>query len=89
MELLKPSGKSYTSIQVDPSGILSKSDRERFHTLHRKHEDLFSPGIGCYNGYSGHFEHVINMSSALPPQRKGRVVYYNRHNKDALQLKCY
>ena len=89
VNLLKSSASPHMSIKVDPSGILSKSDREKFHNLHNKYKDTFSPGIGLYNGYSGHFEHVINMSSSLPPQRKGsQVPYYNRHNKDALQLKC-
>ena len=87
VSLPKPDDNPILSIKVDPSGILTESERNQFHKLHRKFNTLFSPGIGCYNGHSGHYEHIINMSGALPPQRRGRIPMYNRHNLDSLQMK--
>lgn len=82
------SGDSFLSaITVDPSGVLTKSQQGSFHHLHRKLSSVFSPGVGTYNGRSGHYEHVINMSSNLPPQRRGRVPMYNRVDLVTLQLK--
>ena len=48
---------------------------------------MFSSSLGCYNGHSGEFEHVINMGSSLPPQRKGRIPQYCKNNLDILQQK--
>ena len=76
------------SVTVDPSGILSKSQQESFRSINDKFSNVFSPGVGCYNGKSGPYEHVINMNSNLPPQRKGRVPMYNQKDLVSLQLKC-
>ena len=72
---------------MDPSNSLSKADQLRFHELHKKYESVFSSGVGCYNGYSGKFTHVINMSPDLPPQRRGRIPIYNRGDMGLLQEK--
>ena len=82
------SESAHMSVQVDPSGILTQSDRDKFHHLHKKYQSLFCSGIGRYNGKSGVFKHRINMSKALPPQRKGSVPMYNRKDLNALQVKC-
>ena len=78
---------SLSSIQVDPSNILSKIDQSRFRQLHKKYEEVFTGGVGCYNGYSGKFSHVINMSPDLPAQRRGRLPIYDHKNKEMLQRK--
>ena len=82
------SGESFlSSISVDPSGVMSKSEKGSFNRLHQKFSSVFSPGVGKYNGYSGHFKHIINMNHNLPPQRKGRIPMYNRNDLVSLQLK--
>lgn len=76
------------SIDVDPSNILTKSQREKFRKIHLEHDEVFSPQLGCYNGASGPFKHVITMGESLPPQRRGRNPMYNRSNLELLQAKC-
>ena len=75
------------SVSVDPSGILPKSHREGFNSLHQRFSSVFSPGVGCYNGHSGSYKHIINMNPNLPPQRV-RVPMYNRNDLVSLQAKC-
>ena len=72
---------------VDPKNVVSKEVREGFFQAHSRFRDVFSSTIGCYNGKSGDFKYRINMSSSLPPQRKGRVPLYNRSNLEELQRK--
>ena len=84
----KPDDSAFTQIQVDPSGMLTKAEKDKFKILHKKYNDVFSPGIGCYNQYSGSFTHKINMSNALPPQRKGCIPNYKPKDMDLLQQKC-
>ena len=74
-------------IIVDPSNIFSSEEKQMFSETNQKYPKVFSPSLGCYNGYSGKFEHKINMSSSLPPQRKGRIPMYNRSNLENLQAK--
>ena len=82
-----PEQKPAIVIDVDPTSQLSKSEKATFHSIHKEYEAVFSPGIGCYNHYSGKFEHQVNMSKNLPPQRKGRVPDYCREDKEILQGK--
>ena len=74
-------------ISVDPSNILNHDEKTMFHETNKKFSQVFSPSLGCYNGKSGKFQHIINMSASLPPQRKGRVPMYNRTNLELLQTK--
>ena len=84
-----PNENAYNLVEVDPSkSLLSKTEIVNFESLHLKFKDRFSPGIGCYNGHSGDFKHVITMSNALPPQRKGKIPMYNRKDLNTLQQKC-
>ena len=66
---------------------LTRSEKATFNKIHQEFSSVFSPGIGCYNGYSGAFEHYVNMSEDLPPQRKARVPDYSREDKEILQAK--
>ena len=84
----KMDDNAFSSVKVDPSNILSKADKEKFYVLHKQYNSIFSPGIGCYNQYSGPFKHKINISVALPPQRKGRIPFYKPKDMDLLQQKC-
>ena len=72
---------------VDPAQVLNDQDREEFKLVNRKHKEVFSATLGRYNGASGSFKHIINMSSSLPPQRKGKIPMYNRSNLEVLQGK--
>jgi hypothetical protein len=88
--VIKPteiSGPFSTSIEVDPAEVLSQNQREEFRSIHQELDSVFAPELGKYNGASGSFQHVINMGSSLPPQRKGRNPMYNRNNMEALQDK--
>ena len=80
-------GSFSSAVSVDPSCVLSTTVKQRFLDLNREFDDVFSPTIGLYNGYSGPFKHTINMSPSLPPQRKGRIPMYNRSNMVQLQEK--
>ena len=86
-----PSNKSnnpYSStVSIDPSNILSVAERNDFKNINQMYDDVFSDSIGCYNGASGPFTHIINMGPSLPPQRRGRVPLYNRSNLELLQDK--
>ena len=75
------------SVEIDPSGKLSPIMKNKFTDVLRKFDDIFSPSIGCYNGRSGKFTHVINMGQSLPPQRKGRIPLYKRTDLETLQHK--
>ena len=76
-----------SAIQVDPSNTLPPDVTAQFYSLHKEYDEVFSDTLGCYNGHSGEFCHIINMGASLPPQRKGRIPMYNRGNLEVLQLK--
>ena len=90
-----PDNKMYTAgkdnraaeVSVDPENVLSAEEKDLFHKVNQKYHEVFSSDLGAYNGHSGKFKHKINMSSSLPPQRKGRVPSYNRSNLEELQSK--
>ena len=84
---IKSTYNNLNTITVDPSQVLSIEERKMFHNSHKKYKSVFSPEIGCYNGYSGKFSHIINMSSKLPPSRKGRIPIYSRGDMQILQDK--
>ena len=67
-------------VSIDPSNILNAEEKQLFIETNKKFHQVFSSSLGRYNGKSGSFEHKINMSSSLPPQRKGHMPMYNRTN---------
>ena len=77
-----------TGIQLDPDNVLPLDIKSQFETLHNEFDHIFSPEFKGYNGASGSFQGVVNMGPVEPPQRKGRVPQYNRHNLLELQEKC-
>ena len=79
------SGPFSSSIEVDPSNILSAQQRDAFYKVNLEFDRVFAPELGRYNGASGPFKHVINTGSSLPPQRPGRNPQYSRGNKELLQ----
>lgn len=86
LNITQSPSKDTNLITIESS--LKQSDKNKFIETHEKYSKVFSSGIGLYNGNSGDYKHTINMSNALPLQRKGRVPMYNRHDLNALQLKC-
>ena len=74
-------------INLNEANNLSKVEKENFRELHGKYEPVFTPGIGCYNNYSGEFQHNVNISPNLPPQRRGRIPDYCKDDKELLQAK--
>ena len=85
----KPSKPLFYSeaIKLDPDHMLSDSDREKFQTLTREFDDVFSSDLPGYNGGLGNFKATINMGPVEPPQRKGRVPQYSRDKLVELQQK--
>ena len=76
------------NVSVDPAGILLSSQQcTMLKETNEKFKIVFDPSIGCYNGTSGTFVHKVNMSSSLPPQRRGRIPMYSRNNLELLQMK--
>ena len=82
-----PRESAYSQIDIEAASHMSKSERTSFNDIHKEFNSVFTPGIGCYNNYSGKFEHYVNISENLPPQRKGRVPDYSRGDKELLQQK--
>lgn len=76
-----------STVQVDPSGMLSKSLREKFMKVNQENDAVFSPKIGRYNGASGEFKHHVNMGPSLPPQHRSKIPMYNTKNQQLLQEK--
>ena len=75
------------TVCVDPGQMLKEDIRKGFSQINKVFSQVFSPHIGCYNGYSGRFNHVINMGPSLPPQRRGRIPLYSKNNLQTLQSK--
>ena len=75
----------YSTIDMESYTTLSKTEKTLFSNIHNEYKSVFTPGIGCYNNYSGKFSHQVNMSENLPPQRKGRVPDYSGNDKEELQ----
>ena len=74
-------------VAIDPSNILKPQEKLQFTSINQKYSKVFDSSLGCYNGKSGPFKMKINMSSSLPPQRRGRLPIYSRSNLEELQLK--
>jgi len=72
-------------IKVNPDNILDDSITKAFHQLHERFNSVFNPNFGVYNHAFGHFEAKVNMGPVKPPQRKGRLPFYNREKLVLLQ----
>ena len=86
----KPSKPLFYSdaIKLDPDHMLSDSDREKFQTLTREFDDVYSSDLPGYNhGGLSNFKATINMGPVEPPQRKGRVPQYSGAKLVELQQK--
>ena len=71
-------------ISINPDAVEDvKPFEQSFRDVHQRFDHVFSPSFPGYNGRAGPLKATVNVSEALPPQRKGRVPQYSR---DKLQL---
>ena len=71
------STKYLTQLKVDPDNILSQSEKEVFHQLHRQFAHLFTPQPGRYNGNWGYVENRLKFSTPPPPNSKTYIPNYS------------
>ena len=82
-----PSTKHSVNVTLNPNKFLPQDVRAKFTSLLDEYDHIFDPNIKGYNGAEGPFEARINMGPVEPPQRKGRLPQYARHQLLELQLK--
>ncbi|VDI67074.1 Hypothetical predicted protein [Mytilus galloprovincialis] len=74
-------------VRVDPDGLLQPCIKEKFKSLLRQYDNVFSPTFKGYNGAVGALEAKVNMGPVQPPQRKGRIPQYSKTQLVTLQEK--
>ena len=77
-EFTTSSSPPIESVQVDPDGLLSSSEKAAFISLLKEFQLVFDSRIPGYNGAAVPIEGVVNMGPVEPPQRKGRFPQYSR-----------
>ena len=88
-ESCKNKTSSYSgAVKLNPDGIMSKENEERFHKLLSTYDEVFGPVKSTYNGNSGPCHVQVNIGPNLPPQRKGRVPFYGDDGLKELQEYC-
>ena len=75
------------NVSLDLNNLLSRDIRAKFTSLLNECDHIFDPNIKGYNGAEGPFEAKVNMGPVEPPQRKGRLPQYARHQLLELQQK--
>ena len=75
------------NVSLDPNNLLPRNIRAKFTSLLNEYDHIFDPNIKGYNGAEGPFEAKVNMGPVEPPQRKGRLPQYARHQLLELQQK--
>ena len=75
------------AVKVNPDKVLSPSTEVLFKDTLSEYDSIFNPKISRYNGHSGPCSVEVNMGSYKPPQQKGRIPLYSKHNLDELQKK--
>ena len=72
-------GVSYLSeTKVDPDGIMTTAEREKFKELLRKYDEVIDPAPGKYNGAYGESNTLINFVGTPPPIEKVYTPNYSR-----------
>ncbi|KAL9978907.1 hypothetical protein ACROYT_G016491 [Oculina patagonica] len=85
--ILQTSTKLSSNVCLDPENLLPRDIRAKFTSLLDEYDHVFDPNIKGYNGSAGPFEARVNMGPVEPPQRKGRLPQYARHQLLELQQK--
>ena len=75
------------NVSLDPNNLLPRDIRAKFTSLLNEYDHIFNPNIKGYNGAEGPFEAKVNMGPVEPPQRKGRLPQYARHQLLEFQQK--
>ena len=75
------------NVSLDPNNLLPRDIRAKFTSLLNEYDHIFEPNIKGYNSAEGPFEAKVNMGPVEPPQRKGRLPQYARHQLLELQQK--
>ena len=75
------------NVSLDPNNLLPRDIRAKFTSLLNEYDHIFDPNIKGYNCAEGPFEAKVNMGPVEPPQRKGRLLQYARHQLMELQQK--
>ena len=75
------------AVRINPDGLVSSDVSAKVMDIHRMYDQVFCPDLPLYNGHSGRVECHINMGPVKPPQRKGRLPYYDHKKLVLLQEK--
>ena len=59
--------------------------KAKFNKVHRNHSTVFEDGLPGYNGKFGTILAYVNIGDSLPPQRRGKIPQYSKHNLVELQ----
>ena len=74
-----------SAISLDPNGILSKEEKQRFLDLHKTFDNVFNPKFGVYNDRSGRIRAKLNLGPVIPPPRKPKLPFYTQSQLQLLQ----
>ena len=83
----QPSTKHSVNVNLDSNNLLPQDIRAKCTSLLDEYDHIFDPNIKGYNGAEGPFKARVNMGPVEPPQRKGRLRQYVRHQLLELQQK--
>ena len=78
-----------SSVSIDPDNILPEDLCFKLQQILQTYDRVFDPDITGYNGAAGPIQASVNIGPVQPPppQRKGRVPQYSRHQLVELQAK--
>ena len=72
-------------VSINPDNLVSSASAKKAADINRMYDQVFCPDLPLYNGHSGRVECHINMGPVKPPQRKGRLPYYDHKKMVLLQ----
>ena len=84
----KPSASVLQNISLDPQNITPAPFKKKLYDICQTFTSVFETNFSGYNGHSGHVTASVNMGPVQPPQRKGRLPFYNSDKLDLLQQKA-
>lgn len=76
---------SSKEVQIDPHKQLPPKWIQAFQSINIKHDNVFEPTIGRYNGYSGKLKARVLFGSTVPPSKKLHAPTYSKENLHLLQ----